>query len=67
MALWSTSCRGKQHRVRTGGEQGTEQRGERKGTDDGTGNGQGTVKVESDGSEEDKGEQKRKSNRFWGM
>ena len=52
MALYSTSFRGKQHGVGTGGERGTERKGERKGT--------------ADGCEEASGERKGKINRWWG-
>ena len=65
MALWSTSCRGKRHRVGTGEERDPERRGERKRTADGNRNGQGTEKGEADGSEEDNGDWKRKSNHWW--
>ena len=65
-ALYSTSFRGKQHGVGTGGERGTERKGERKGTADGTGNGQGTAKGEADRCEEASRERKGKINRLWG-
>ena len=66
MSLWSTSCRGKQHEVGTGGERGTEQRGGRKGGGDGNGNGQVTEKGGADGSKEYNGYRKRKSKSWWG-
>ena len=66
MALGSTTCRGQQHRVGTGGGRGTERQGKRTGGAGETGNRQVTEKGESDGNEEANGVGKRKGNRWWG-